>query len=48
MLTVTGLQLLRLDKVTAYWIRLPGFHSDKLLESELMLKQFTMLSGMDF
>jgi Domain of unknown function (DUF4351) len=32
MLTVTGFRRLRLYKVTAYWIRLLGFHSDKLLE----------------
>jgi hypothetical protein len=33
--TVTGLQLSRLYKVIAYWIRLVGFNSDKLLASSL-------------
>lgn len=31
MLTVTGFQLFRLCKAITYWIRLLGFHSDKLL-----------------
>jgi hypothetical protein len=36
MLTVNGLQLVNLYNVTAYWIRLLEFHSDKLLEGHFI------------